>query len=61
MSDCLHIACAILWMQGRSVTAHCVADAELKKPIDLGIGMLACTSTMALHLAMLLCSVLLYA
>ena len=33
----------------------------LKKPIHLGIGMLACISTFALNLAMLLCSVLLYA
>lgn len=56
-----HVACAILWMQGRSMTAHCVADAELKKPIHLVIGMLACISTFALNLAMLLCSVLLYA
>ncbi len=31
-----HIACSILWMQGCSVTAHCVADAGLRsQPIAM--------------------------
>jgi len=36
-----HIACSILWMQGRSVAAHCVADAGLKKPFDCNANLLA--------------------
>jgi len=36
-----HIACSVLWMQGCSVTAYCVADAGLKKPFDCNANLLA--------------------
>ncbi len=57
-----HIACSILWMQGRSVTAHCVTDAGLQsKWIAMPT---SCYRNACLHesiafiLAMLICSML---
>lgn len=58
--------CSILWVQGHSVTAHCVADADLQSqwiamPTSCYRNACFCMSTMVFILAMLLCSMLLHA